>query len=229
MIVETWKQILVPPFNEMWSVVIGFVPNLVIAILIILIGWLIGVLIERVVSQVVTSIKLDEGLKKAGLGELLGKGGISLHSGNFIGILIKWFVIVIFLVAALDILQLQQVTIFLQEVVLGYIPQVIIAVLILLAATVIGDVMQRIVTASAKTAGVSSANFLGSITKWSIWVFSFLVAIAQLSIAEIFSQTLFTGVVIALSLALGLSFGLGGQDAAKGLIDKIRGEMTPRR
>lgn len=229
MIVDTWRQILIPPLMDVWGVVIGFVPNLIIAILIILIGWLIGVLVERVVAQIIAAVKLDDGLKKAGLDELLSRGGIALNSGKFIGVLIKWFIIIVFLVAAFDVLGLTQVTIFLQQVVLVYLPQVIVAVLILLLAAVIGDVMQRIVTASARTANASSANFLGSITKWAIWIFAFLVALAQLGIAEVFSQTLFTGVVIAISLALGLSFGLGGQDAARSLLDRIRGEMSERR
>jgi len=83
-----------------------------------------------------------------------------------------------------------------------------------------------VVVASAKTAGMSSAHFAGSIAKWSVWVFAILVALSQLGIAAAFSQTLFTGIVIALSLAIGLSFGLGGQEAAGRFIERLRSDMN---
>ena len=73
-----------------------------------------------------------------------------------------------------------------------------------------------------------SAHFVGSVVKWAIWVFAILVALSQLGIAAAFSQTLFTGIVIAVSLALGLSFGLGGQEAASRFIERLRGEMSGR-
>ena len=150
---------------------------------------------------------------------------MNLDSGAFIGGLVKWFVIVVFLIAAFEILGLTQVNLFLQEVVLAYLPRVLVAALVLLVSGVVGDVTERIVVAAAKTAEVSSAHFAGSIAKWAIWIFGILVALSQLGIAAQFSQTLFTGVVIALSLAIGLSFGLGGQETAGRFIERLRGEM----
>ena len=138
----------------------------------------------------------------------------------------KWFVIVIFLIAALDVLGLSQVNFFLQDVVLGYLPRVLAAALVLLVAGVIGDATGRVVVTAAKTAGLDSAHFVGAVAKWAVWIFAILVALSQLGIAATFSQTLFTGIVIAVSLALGLSFGLGGQEAASRFIEKLRGEMS---
>lgn len=226
MIVETWGNVLTTTFQDLWGGVVMFVPNLIIAILIILVGWLVGALVGRVISQIVKSLKIDEALKRAGVEDALAKGGMLLNSGNFLGALVKWFIIVVFVVAAFDVLQLTQVNAFLREVVLGYLPRVIVAVFILLVSAVIGDVMQKIVTTSAKTAEIRSARFLGVVTKWSIWIFAILVAMVQLGIASVFIQTLFTGVVIAISLALGLSFGLGGQEAAAKFIDKTKHEIS---
>ncbi len=130
-----------------------------------------------------------------------------------------------FLVASLEVLGLTQVNTFLQQVVLLYLPRVIVAVLILLVAVVIASAMQRVVVGAAKAADIRSANFLGSVTKWSIWVFAVLMALFQLGIAAPFVQTLFTGVVVALSIGFGLAFGLGGQDAAAGFLAKVRSEI----
>jgi hypothetical protein len=188
----------------------------------------VGALLGRLVSQVIKSVRVDEALRKAGVDDTLRRGGVQLNSGHFVGGLVKWFIIVVFVVAAFDVLGLAQVNQFLSSVVLYYLPNVIVAVLVLLLAAVIGDVMQRIVTASARTAQFRSSNLLGAITKWAIWIFGLLVALAQLGIAAPFIQTIFTGVVVALSLALGLAFGLGGQDAAARFIEKTRQEITHR-
>lgn len=226
MLLNTWGEVLTLSFQNLWIGVVDFVPNLIVAIIILVIGWLIGALFGRAVWQVFKSIKVDDALKRAGFETFLRRGGVNLDSGAFIGGLVKWFVIVVFLVAAFDVLGLVQVNLFLHEVVLAYLPRVIVAALVLLVAGVIGDVTQKVVVASARTAGVSSAHFAGSMSKWAVWVFAILVALSQLGIASTFSQTLFTGVVIAVSLALGLSFGLGGQEAAARFIERLRSEMS---
>ncbi len=212
-------------FQNLWMGVVNFVPNLVIALIILVLGWLVGALFGRAIWQVFRSLRVDEALRRAGFESFLRRGGINLDSGAFIGGLVKWFIILVFLVAAFDILGLTQVNLFLQQVVIAYLPRVIVAALILLVGGVVGDVTERVVVTAAKTAEVRSAHFAGTISKWAVWIFAILVALSQLGIAAAFSQTLFTGIVIAISLALGLSFGLGGQDAAGRFIERLRGEM----
>lgn len=226
MILNTWGEVLRASFQNLWFGIAGFLPNLVIAIVIVIIGWLIGALFGRAIWQVFRSLKVDEALRRAGLESFLRRGGINLDSGAFIGGLVKWFVIVVFLVAAFDVLGLTQVNLFLQEVVIAYIPRVIVAALVLLVAGVIGDLVERVIVTAAKTADIRSAHFAGSIAKWAVWIFAILVALSQLGIAATFSQTIFTGIVIAVSLALGLSFGLGGQEAAARFIERLRGDMS---
>ncbi|CAN5148504.1 mechanosensitive ion channel [soil metagenome] len=224
--ITTWGQVLTLSFQNLWLGIISFVPNLIIALVILVLGWLIGALFGRAIWQAFRSLRVDEALRRAGFESFLRRGGLNLDSGAFIGGLVKWFVILVFLVAALNVLGLGQVNIFLQQVVLAYLPRVIVAALILLVGGVIGDVVDRVVVTAARTAEIRSANFAGTVAKWMIWIFTILVALSQLGIAAAFSQTLFTGVVIAISLALGLSFGLGGQDAAARMIEKMRGEMS---
>ena len=228
MIIQTWGDSLTSAFQSIWYGVAAFVPNLVAAIIILIIGWIIAALIGRLVSQIIKAIKVDAALEQAGFGTVVKRAGFNLDSGAFIGGLVKWFFIVVFLVASFQVLGLTQVNIFLQEVVLLYLPQVIVAALIILVAVVIADAMQKIVTGAARAAHIKSANFAGSLAKWAIWIFAFLIALEQLGIAVGFIQTLFTGVVVALSLAFGLSFGLGGQEAASHCISKIRSEISDR-
>ncbi|PIQ91571.1 MAG: hypothetical protein COV70_03025 [Parcubacteria group bacterium CG11_big_fil_rev_8_21_14_0_20_39_22] len=225
MTLETWNQVLRESFTEMWVGIAEFLPNLIIALVIFLIGWAIGGLLGRVVAQIVRAIKVDSVLRGAKIEEVLQRAGFKLDSGEFLGALVKWFIIVVFLVASLDVLGLTQVNSFLEEVVLLYLPQVIVAVLILLAAALIADALQKIVVGAAQAAGVTEANFLGVAAKWAIWIFAILAALFQLGIASVFVQTLFTGVVVALALGFGLAFGLGGRDAAAKFIERVKGEM----
>jgi len=225
MLVQESVGFLQQSFYDLWSAVIAYVPNIVVATLIFIIGWVIGAIIGRIVAQVVHALRVDNALRGAGVEEVLSKAGFNLNSGRFVGELVKWFIIVVFLVASLDVLGLTQVNIFLQEVVLLYLPQVIVAVLILLLAAVIAEMAKNIVVASARAAGAHSINLMGSVTKWAIWIFAVLAALSQLGVASSFVQTLFTGVVIALSLGFGLAFGLGGKEAAADYIKKMKKEI----
>jgi small-conductance mechanosensitive channel len=225
---DTWTTVLQNSFEQVFAGVLSVIPNLIIAVIIVLLGWIIGAALSKVVEQILKSVKLDKALATAGINEVVEKGGFKLNSGKFLGELVKWFTIVVFLITAFDVLGLQQVNDFLSGVVIGYIPQVIAAVLILLIAAVIAEALRKTVVASSKAAGIDSANFLGSVTKWSIWIFAALAALFQLGIGAIFIQTLFTGVVVALALAFGIAFGVGGKDAASDAVDKIKKEISSR-
>src|SRR3989344_3255801 len=229
MLLNTWTSVLTQSLQDLWLGIVEFVPSLIIAVAIFVIGWIVGAILGRIVSQVVQSLRVDNALRGAGFEDVMNRAGFDLNAGDFLGGLVKWFVIIVFLVASLDVLGLTQVNIFLQEVVLLYLPQVIVAILILLAAAVIAEVMQNVVVGAAKAANMSSAQFFGRVTKWSIWVFAVLAALNQLGVATAFVQTLFTGFVVAFSLAIGLAFGLGGQDAAARYIEQVRGEISDRK
>ncbi|KKT45139.1 MAG: Small-conductance mechanosensitive ion channel-like protein [Parcubacteria group bacterium GW2011_GWA2_44_15] len=215
-------------FQDIWMGFARFVPNLVIAIVIFLIGWFVGNLLGKVVAQIVRSIKVDHALRTAQVDQFLKRAGFNLDSGAFLGGLVEWFIVIAFLVASFEVLGLNQVNTFLQQVVLFYLPQVIVAALIILVAAVIAETMQKVVAGAAAAGGIKSANFAGSVARWAIWIFGILTALFQLGVAAPFIQTLFTGVVVAIAIALGLSFGLGGQDAAARFLEKIRQEISDR-
>ena len=222
---ESLKIALSEAFNSLLVGVIAFIPKLIVAIVIVILGWIVGATVSKVVNQIFKALRIDSALEAAGAKQLVHKAGFNLNSGLFVGELIKYFVVVVSFMATFSILGLNDVNLFLQGIVLGYLPQVIVAVLILVVAIVVAEAMRKIVVASAKAAGVHKAGLLGSVTKWSIWIFAILAALFQLNIAATFIQTLFTGVVVAFSVALGLAFGLGAKDTAKDIIEEIRSEI----
>src|SRR3989344_3943415 len=226
MLLQTWGFVLTQSFQELWVGIVGFVPNILVALIIFVVGWIVGVLLGRVVAHAIDALKLDSALKSANVDDLLARAGFRLDSGHFIGALVKWFVIIVFLVATLDVLKLTQVNAFLQNVVLAYLPQVIAAALILLISAVLAQALRKVVIGAAKAANIDSAGLLGGLVKWSVWIFGILIALSQLGIADFFARTLFTGVVVALAIALGLAFGLGGQEAAARFLEQMRKDMT---
>lgn len=223
---ETWAAILGGAFEGLLNDIVNIIPNLIVAVVLLLLGWIVGAGVGKLVAQVFATLKVDNALRSAGVEDVVKRSGYTLSSGGFVGGLVKWFVIVVFLIAALDVLHLDQVSLFLREVVLFYLPQVIVAVLILLIAAVVADLVRNFVVGSAKAADLGSPYFLGSVARWSIWIFAILAALNQLNVASEFVQTLFTGVVVAISLALGLAFGLGGQQAAGRYIDRVSSELA---
>ncbi len=224
--VQTWSQVLIASFQQLWEGVIGFLPQLIIALVIFIVGWVIAVALGRVVAQIVRAFKVDRALQALGAEETLSKAGFRLDAGAFIGGLVRWFFIIVFLVASIDVLGLTQVNSFLRDVVLLYLPNVIVAALILVVAAFIADTTKRVVVGSARAADVPSAAFLGGVTKWSIWIFAILAALYQLGVAGVFAQTLFTGFVAMLSIGGGLAFGLGGKEAAARYLEKLRKDIA---
>lgn len=217
-------------FYDLWYSVLMFVPTILLAIVVFAIGLVLGAVLYRIVVEVMKALRVDHALRAAGLEDFLKEGGFTLNSGKFLGVLVEWFIILVFLVASLDILGLTRVTIFLQQIVLLYIPQLIAAALIIILAAIVAEAAKKIITSSAHAAGAHhGANLAGAIVKWAIWITAILAALTQIGIAAGFIQTLFTGFVVAASLAFGLAFGLGGKEAASRFIDRLGSEIAHRR
>lgn len=210
-------------FNSLWRDTIAFLPEVLIAVLIVVIGWIIGGILQNIVVRIFKTLKLNEALDAAGADTLVEKAGYKLKAGVFVGALVKWFVIIIFFVTALDVLGLNEVTVFFRDVVLGYLPRVIVAVLILLVAMVVANLASASVSAAARAGGFSSASLLGSVARYAILLFAILAALSQLEVAPELVQTLFMGIIFGASLAFGLAFGLGGKEAAAKYINKMTG------
>jgi small-conductance mechanosensitive channel len=226
--VQDWMVVFTQSLQEIASGVASFIPAIIFAVVVFVIGWALAVLIERLIESVFKTIKIDSALKAAGVETIVSRAGYKLNSGLFVGALVKWFIIVVFLVASFDILGLSQVNSFLGIVVLSYLPNVIIAVLVLMVAIVVGDAVQKLVIASSRAAHLKSSAFLGKVAKWAIWIVAILTALSRLGLDSGPLNTIFIGIVAALSLALGLSFGLGCRDHAGKLVEKLARDVSEK-
>ncbi len=227
-LLELSSNALYTAFYGLWEGIIRSSVNIIVAILIFVIGWVVASLVEKLVSQLFKALMIDKALKGAGVEDALSRGGVRLDSGMFFGGLVKWFLIVIVLMASLQVVGLTQVNDFLRAVV-NYLPNVIVAALVLLVAAVVANAADRIVASSARSAGISSAGFLGGVSRWAIWVFALITALAQLGIGAQLMLTFLQGLVYMLAIAGGLAFGLGGKDAAAKYIERLRDEISNKK
>lgn len=226
-IFELWAEVLQTSFENLWLAFIDFLPNFLGAVVILIVGWIIAVILGGVIQRIVEFLKVDEIIERLTLKDSLKKMGIKLNIAYVLGWLVKWFLIIVFLIAAADIMRWSQINDFLSTIVL-YIPNVIIAVIILLAGIMLADFINEVIKKAVQAAELKSAGFLAGIAKWAILIFSFMAALVQLKIADQLIQTLFTGFIAMLAIAGGLAFGLGGQDHAKKFIEMLKKDVSDK-
>src|SRR3989338_9647117 len=152
MILQTWGDVIIVYLQQVWTSLAAFVPSFIGAVLVFLIGWVVAEAVGSIVHQVVRALRLDGLLHKLDLGRIAERAGWKLDSGAFAGWIVKWSLVVAFLLASVSILGLTAVSDFLKDVLL-YIPNVVIAALVLVIAAIVADVVERAVRGSVEAAG----------------------------------------------------------------------------
>ena len=224
----TWGEVFNVSLQGLWWGFIQFAPKLILAIIFFVIGWILGSLIAKAFEQVFSALKIDNLFKSLGVDDFFRKAGMNLNSGHFVGEVMKWFIIIIFLLPSLNLIGLDSIAYFLKDDVLGFLPRIVIAAFVLIIATMVADFLSKTAYASARAMNLKSSHMLSSLVKYTVWVFAFIIALGQLGVAEGYMSILFTGIIGMLAIGGALAFGLGGKDAAARLISKLGEEMSHR-
>jgi len=221
MIVQNWSDLIVGSLQNLWLGFAGFVPNLLGALVVLIVGIIVAAGLGALIEKIFASLRLDSFLARIGLAPHFERAGLSLKGSRFLGRLVYWFLIIAFLLAASDVLRLEALSGFLRDV-LFYLPNVIVAVLIVFAAAVLGNFLRRTVQASIMSTRLGAAHFLGTLTYWAVIVFGLLAALNQLGVVPSIINAVITGFIAMVALAGGLAFGLGGREYASHLLAKFR-------
>jgi hypothetical protein len=216
-----------------WDGVIGFVPNFLAAVIVFIIGWVFSSMLGKIVAQLINALKLDNIFRSMQFDQVVEKAGFHLSVGNFIGAIVKWFFIIVFLVASVNIVDLPYVNDFLVNVVLNFIPKVAAAAVILVLGAVLAQALRRLVSGSARAADLPSAHFLGGVSYWAIWIFAIIAALDKLGVftpnfQSTFGGTILMGLVAMIAIAGGIAFGLGGKDVAGRYLEDMKREISEK-
>lgn len=217
-------DIVVESFNNLWVKFIDFLPTLILAIVLLFIGFLLAWLFDAIARKILRVLHIETIFEKVGLKGLFEKAGLKFSFTRIFGTVVYWFVLIVFLAAIAEILKLTQIQDFMSKLV-AYLPNVVAAVVILVIGLLVANLLSSVVRDTTKAANLKRAEFLASLTKWSIFIFALIAALVQLKIAPELLKIFFTGLIAMLAIAGGLAFGLGGKDAARELIDRLKGKF----
>lgn len=192
---------------------IAAIPAIIGALLILAIGWILSNILATITDRVLERVGADRLYAEHGGQQVYGEAGSRVVPSDIGAELVRWVVRLVFLVAAANVLGLTQISLLLNQVIL-WIPNLIVAAVILLVAPLIGRFLRGVIEVGAGQMGFSNASLLGRIAEAAVIAFAVIIAINQIGIAADLVNILFIGIVGALALAFGLAFGLGGRDVA---------------
>jgi hypothetical protein len=213
-----WGTSLMASLAVAVNLLFAAVPRILGFLVILAIGWIVAALIARLLVAVLRAVHFDGLAERAGLAGMART--LKREPSAMLGLIVKWFVRLIALVAAFDALGVPAVSQVFQQLLL-WLPNLAVAVVVLviggMAANALGDLVNR----AAARAQAGNADALALAAKWAVWAFAILIAINQIGVASALVTALFVAVVGAVALALGLSFGLGARDTAGTIVRQI--------
>ena len=225
--VTEWSDAMFTSLAAAMALLFSAVPKIIGFALIVIVGWFIASLIERGLASLLRAIRFNDLAQRAGLTEFIHKMGMNTDAAGMIGLVVKWFVRLIALVVAFDALGLPAVSDVLRQLLL-WLPNVVVALVVLVIGGLAARGLSNVVRGAAREAELSNADFLARAASLVVWAFAIVVAVNQIGIATELVNTLFTAVVGALALALGLAFGLGGRETAAEILRKWYGKAQEK-
>jgi hypothetical protein len=219
---KEWSTVTVDKLQELWGGFLNFIPKLVGALVVFLVGWIVAVWVGKIIAEILKRLKFDRIFEKTKWESAMEKANFKMTMSSFIGGLVKWILIIVFLSSAVRILGLSQVGDFVDNIV-GWLPNLIVAAGIFVVAVVVAEFAEKLIKATVSKMNVAYVNLIGAITRWAVWIFAALAILNQFRVeaAEGLIQIVVAGVVFSMALA----FGLGGKDVAREMLEDVRMRM----
>lgn len=222
-----WTFIVMDSIREMLTRVGLFIPKLIGVLLMLILGWLAAKVVETIIVRSLKLIRLDTLSEKSGTSNFLAKGGVKYTLSELVGVLVYWIVMLIVIITALDALK-WTVAAELLNTMVSYIPNIIVAVFILVIGMFVATLLSTVIRTGASNAGITQAKVLGQITQTVVIVFAVLISLQQLKIETGIILNLINITVAAIGLAAGLAFGLGCKDAAGKVVNDFVDKLKKR-
>ena len=225
--VMEWENLVVVPVREMLTRVMAYLPVLVGALVILIVGWLVAKAIQRIVDWLLKALHFETLAQKAGVSEAMRKGDLKMSVSQIVSGLVYWLIIIMVLVMVVNALGMPKASDILERL-FAYIPRVIAALFVLVVALFLAAFVSGIVRTAAANAKLPHPGLLAGISRWAIIIFAVTISLAQLGIAPALVTTSFNILLGGAVLALALAFGLGGKDAAARYLEELRQKRAPK-
>jgi hypothetical protein len=216
-----WNELVADPVRQMLTRILAYLPILLGALIILIVGWIVAKLIRRGVDLLLKAIRFDVMANKTGITEVLRKGDLKFTASQVVSGLVYWLIIIMVLVMTVDALGLPKASDILSSI-FAYVPKVIAALLVLVVAMFLASFVSGIVRAACGNANLPKPELIAGISQWAIIIFAATIAMEELGIAPLLVGTAFNIILGGVVLALALAFGLGGKDAAARYIDELK-------
>ncbi len=213
-------DIFVASLTSFWTQLASFVPQLLAALVLLFLGWLFANLLRSGLAKLLDVLKFDELALKTGIEAFLKQGNIHISLSRLLANLVYWLVILVVIVTVANSLGLHAVAELFNRVVL-YLPNIIVAILVLVFGILIARFINRLVFAYLNNIGVEGALTISTFSEYAVVVFVVFMALEQLQIGTQLLTAAFQIAFGAIGLAFAIAFGLGGRDWAAGIIKKI--------
>ncbi len=202
----------------------NYLPQFVAGLVLLLIGLAVAALLKEVVIRSLAFLKVDEWFGNVSSwfnrlrSEKVGKGKVWV---KLLAELVRWTIVILFLVPAAEAWGLTRITDLLNQF-LFYVPNVFVAVVIGFIGLVVARLVSEVVRNASQGLGGTSSNLLATTARYALFFFTALVVLNQLGVAADLVRILFTGIVAMIAIAGGVAFGLGGQESAKKLLSELQ-------
>lgn len=205
-------------FANAMAMLFSAIPRILGFIIVVLVGWLVASLIAKAVATLLRSVRFNDMAARAGITRFAQRAEVRSDPSDMVAGIVKWLIRVVVLLVAFDLLGLPAVSEVLSEFLL-WLPNLVVAVVVLLIAGVAANALANIVRGATAETDVANPDTLANVTRIAVWAFAIVIAFNQLGVARPLINTLVTGLVFAVALAAGLAFGLGGRDMAARKLD----------
>ena len=222
-----WNVLVNDPLREMLTRVMAYLPVLLGALVIFVIGWVVAKAIKRIVEWLLKTLHFETLAEKAGVSEAMRKGDLKMTVSQIVSGLVYWLIMIMVLVMVVNALGMPKASDILERL-FAYIPRVIAALFVLVVAMFLATFVSGIVRTAAANAKLPHPELLAGISRWAIIVFAVTISLAQLGIAPMFVTTTFNILLGGIVLALALAFGLGGKDAAARYLNELKQKRTEK-
>jgi len=219
--VTEWESLIAEPVRQMLSRILAYLPILLGALAILIVGWIIAKALRRTIDWLLKVVHFDALAEKAGVSDILKKGELKVSASEVVSGIVYWLIIIMVLVMAVDALGLPKAS----DVLAGlfaYVPNVIASLLVLVVAMFLASFVSGIVRTAAANANLPKPEIFAAVSRWAIIIFAITIALEQLGIASLLVTTTFNIILGGVCLALAIAFGLGGKDTVAKYLEELR-------